>query len=160
MRTVMDMSRNDEIWTPLVAVAPLFSYLPENEFLSIWEPCPGNGKLIFNLQMAGWYASDFGIEDALIDEPTAPHWYDIIVTNPPWSKKHLFLQRCVELKKPFALLLPVRTLGVRRCQLWLDDVDVLFLAKRVDFTGGGAPYEACAWFTKGFLPDRIVFEEE
>ena len=160
MITVRDMAKNDEMWTPIEAVAPLFRYIPQDEHYIIWEPCPGNGKLIFNLQMAGWYASDFGIKDALIDEPSAPNWYDAIITNPPWSKKHLFLQRCVELNKPFALLLPVRTLGVRRCQVWLDNVDVLFLAKRVDFTGGGAPYEACAWFTRGLLNDRMVFQEE
>ncbi len=160
MITVRDMAKNDEIWTPIKAVAPLFPYIPQDdEYYSIWEPCPGNGKLIYYLQMAGWYASSFEIEDALRDQPHE-YDYDAIVTNPPWSKKHLFLQRCVELEKPFAILLPVRTLGVRRCQLWLDDVDVLFLAKRVDFTGGGAPYEACAWFTRFMLPDRMVFQED
>ncbi len=155
MITVRDMAKNDEIWTPMEAVLPLDPYLPEKPHV-IWEMCPGNGRLIHHLEMLGYFATSID-EDSLTNELIT---YDVVVTNPPWSKKHLFLERCINLNKPFALLLPVRTLGVRRCQVWLDDVDVLFLAKRVDFTGGGAPYEACAWFTRWMLPDRIVFEEE
>lgn len=159
MITVRDMVKNDEIWTPLVALSPLYPYIPQDEYYAIWEMCPGDGHMIFDLQMAGWYAWHYDIEDSLKDRPH-DYDYDAIITNPPWSKKHLFLERCLEIEKPFALLLPVRTLGVRRCQVLLDDVDVLFLAKRVDFTGGGSPYEACAWFTRWMLPDRMVFQEE
>ena len=158
MITVRDMAKNDEIWTPWEAIAPLIPHLPDSIAGNpiVWEMCPGNGRLIHHLQMAGYFATSID-EDSLTNELLT---YDLIVTNPPWSKKHLFLERCVALNKPFALLLPVRTLGVRRCQIWLDDVDVLFLAKRVDFTGGGAPYEACAWFTRGLLNNRMVFQEE
>ena len=153
MRTVRDMSKNDEIATPLDAMLPLFPYLSHN--LSMWEMCPGKGVMVQHLLDAE-FTTGYIEQDALENEP---YWqWDVIVTNPPWSKKHLFLKRCVELNKPFALLLPVRTLGVRRCQVLLDDVDVLFLKKRVDFTGGGAPYEACAWFTRKILPMRMVFE--
>jgi hypothetical protein len=159
MITVRDMAKNDEIHTPHAAMAPLYPYLPHVEDIRIWEMCPGEGHMIWDLQMAGWYAWHYDIEDSLVDAPHVDD-YDMIVTNPPWSLKHKYLERCYSLNKPFALLLPVRTLGVRRCQLWLSDVDVLFLAKRVDFTGGGAPYEACAWFTRWMLPDRIVFQEE
>ncbi len=158
MRTVRDMAKNDEIWTPPKAIDPLLKYISIEAWYDalIWEMCPGKGVMAGYLKDSG-FSVYYRLLDGLKWE--APK-YDIIVTNPPWSKKHLFLQRCVELNKPFALLLPVRTLGVRRCQLWLDDVDVLFLAKRVDFTGGGAPYEACAWFTRGLLNDRMVFQEE
>ena len=152
MITVRDMSKNDEIWTPKSALLPIVPYLPEHWIY--WEMCLGAGHLAQHMIEEGFdLASIEG--DTLEKEPMS---WDAILTNPPWSKKHLFLQRSVKLGRPFALLLPVRTLGVRRCQIWLDDVDVLFIAKRVDFTGGGSPYEACAWFTKGLLPGRIVFE--
>ena len=156
MITVRDMSTHDEIWTPPEAIAPLVHYLSADQI--IWEMCPGAGKLSDYLRDRGFAVYHNKDVDALQFTPVEN--YDLIVTNPPWSKKHLFLQRCCFLHKPFALLLPVRTLGVRRCQMWLEELDVLFLAKRVDFTGGGAPYEACAWFTQGLLPDRMVFESE
>ena len=164
MRTVRDMVKNDELETPPEAIDPLLPYLPKwvdghtNEQLIIWEMCPGSGAMVDYLieneySITRMYPQS---RNSLLFVPE--YRWDMIVTNPPWSKKHLFLERCVELNKPFALLLPVRTLGVRRCQVWLDDVDVLFLKRRVDFTGGGAPYEACAWFTRSLLPDRMVFE--
>lgn len=154
MRTVRDMSKNDEIWTPPEAVDPIIKHLTAGELG--WEMCPGSGMLVDYLRTKGVRVSHGVDKDGLTWE--LPLVWDFIITNPPWSKKHLFLQRCVELDKPFALLLPVRTLGVRRCQIWLEEVDVLFLAKRVDFTGGGSPYEACAWFTHDLLHKRMVFE--
>ena len=155
MITVRDMATNDEIWTPLEAVWPLLPHLPKEAI--IWEMCPGAGKLVKYLRHEGWIVINKKI-DSLVQLPYQP--FNIIVTNPPWSKKHLFIQRCVELQKPFGLLLPVRTLGVARCQNWLTTCDFLFLRKRVDFTGGGAPYEACMWVTKGLLNGRVVFEKE
>lgn len=160
MITVRDMSKNDEIWTPIEAMTPLFPYISKRQDESmvsktiIWEMCPGAGRLVHHLQMAGFFATTID-EDSLKEELLV---YDLIVTNPPWSKKHLFIRRCVELGKPFALLLPVRTLGVRRCQILMPGLNILFLAKRVDFTGGGSPYEACMWVTKDLLPERMVFE--
>ena len=153
MITVRDMSKNDEIETPIEALIPLLPYLPKDQ--AIWEMCPGSGVMVQHFMDAEYTVGYIG-KDSLEYEP--PWQWDIIVTNPPWSKKHLFLERCIKLGKPFALLLPVRTLGVRRCQKWLTHMDVLFLKRRVDFTGGGAPYEACAWFSRYLLPDRMVFE--
>jgi hypothetical protein len=154
MRTVRDMAQNDELWTPPDAIDPLLPYLP-GKLSIVWEMCPGSGKMIEYFTTRGYAVVD-AEGDSLKTEPFID--WDVIVTNPPWSKKHLFLQRCIELDSPFALLLPIRTLGVRRCQVWLDDVDILFLRKRVDFTGGGSPYEACAWFTRHLLPHKMVFE--
>ena len=147
----------DEIWTPHEALAPLVPYLPVSSHdrqFTVWEMAPGEGHLVNHLADEGYMVVGED-RDGLKWEP----YYDLIVTNPPYSKKHLFLQRAVELEKPFALLLPVTTLGVRRCQKWLSDVDVLFLKRRVDFTGGKAPWFSVAWFTRNMLPERMVFEK-
>ncbi len=161
MRTVRDMSKNDEIWTPPEAIDPLLPYIPKfighenyHHTNRIWEMCPGQFYMLAYLQSKGFFTVDLGNRSSLID---APIGWDMIVTNPPWSKKHLFLERCVALGKPFALLLPVRTLGVRRCQVLLDDCDFLFLPRRIDYTGGNSPYEASFWVTRGLLPDRVIF---
>ncbi len=84
-----------------------------------------------------------------------------MVTNPPFSLKAKWLERANNLGKPYAILLPVTTLGARNCQLQLDGADVLFLPRRIDFTGGNSPWFAVAWFTKGLgLPNQINFVEE
>ena len=142
----------DELSTPSEALAPLLPYLfPGGK---VWEMCPGMGNLSHHLRIAGMKVIEFSF-DSLVHEPDA--FYDVIITNPPYSNKHEWLQRCVELNKRFAILLPVTTLGVRRCQIWMDDMDVLFLPKRIDFTGKKAPWFAVAWFTRWLLPDRMVF---
>ena len=152
MITVRDMSKNDELWTPPSAVRPILDHVGHAD--TVWEMCPGSGQMVEYMKEEGYDVWSMAA-DGLTHQPQE---WDVIITNPPWSKKHLFLERCVKLGRPFALLLPIRTLGVRRCQIWMDKVSILFLSKRVDFTGGGAPYEACAWFTKYLLPERMMFE--
>ena len=143
----------DELYTPSEALTPLLPYLMEKGV--VWEMCPGIGRLSNHLRKAGQGVIEFSF-DSLVHEPAAH--YDYAITNPPYSNKHEWLQRAVQLYKPFAILLPVTTLGVRRCQIWMDDVDVLFLPKRIDFTGKKAPWFAVAWFTRWLLPDRMVFD--
>jgi hypothetical protein len=143
----------DEIWTPKEALIPLLPYIPKNA--RVWDCAPGSGKLIEHFKDSG-IATVYcvGNHDFLTDSMS---WrFDVIVTNPPFSKKHLFLKRACEYKKPWALLLPVTTLGVRRCQKYLDDVKVLFLPKRIDFTGGKAPWFSVAWFTYGLGLDKQI----
>lgn len=86
-----------------------------------------------------------------------PERWDCIVTNPPFSTKYLFLEHCYELRKPFALLMPVEVLGVAKAQRLFKKhgVSVILLDKRVNFkmprkgyTGGGAWFPV-AWFTWG-----------
>jgi len=72
----------------------------------------------------------------------------VIVTNPPYSKKAQFLRRANELGMPFAFLLPVTALGSRKCQRELEDAQIIFLARRVDFTGKGRPWFPVCWVTK------------
>ena len=145
----------DNIPTPPVALEPLLPYLKPMSL--IWEMCPGAGRLVEILLDQGFRTIAYPERNSFNFMPGFSN-YDIALTTPPYSNKHLWLKRAQELNKPFALLLPVATLGVKRCQIHMTGVDVLFLNKRVDFTGGGAPWFAIAWFTKGLgLPDRMVF---
>lgn len=40
-----------------------------------------------------------------------PQQRDIIISNPPYTKKRTYRERCLDLKKPFALLLPTNILS-------------------------------------------------
>ncbi len=134
----------DEIWTPFEALEPVLPYIPNKA--KIWDCAPGSGQLVKLLKKSKHitvkWSGDFLTGDS-------PKKWDLIVTNPPYSIKHLFLERAAELDKPWAMLLPVTTLGVRRCQRFLADAEVIFLPKRIDFTQGGAPWFAVCWITHG-----------
>ena len=142
----------DNLPTPLVALSPLLPYLPN----TLWECAAGDGLLAGLLEEAGHEViptqSDF------LDTPAIEA--DAIVTNPPYSLKTQFLERAYELDMPFAFLLPITALeGIKRQALYRENgLQVLFLPKRVDFTGKKAPWFAVAWFTNGLsMPSDMVF---
>jgi len=144
----------DELYTPTATLIPLMPYLPEG---IIWEAAPGDLRLVKQLEASGrtvaWERQDYF--------EWQPDEWDLMVTNPPFSKKASWLRRANELAKPFALLLPVTALGSRECQLQLDECQVLFLPRRIDFTGGGAPWFSVAWYTRGFrLPSQLYFVKD
>jgi len=143
----------DELYTPYEALKYLIPYLPNG---IIWESAPGTGALVRMLENR-WFKVISEDRDFFAWEPKK---WDYMVTNPPFSLKARWLERANFLGKPYAILLPVTTLGSRNCQLQLTNCDILFLPRRIDFTGKGAPWFSVAWYTKGLLPERILFVNE
>ncbi|GAI19973.1 unnamed protein product, partial [marine sediment metagenome] len=79
-----------------------------------------------------------------------------IITNPPYSIKQKFLERCYQLHKPFALLLPLTTFETAKRQALFRKygMQVIFFDKRINFVtpsgSGGGSWFATAWFTNWF----------
>ncbi len=99
-----------------------------------------------------------------------PTWrYDCIVTNPPYSLKQEFLERCYELNKPFALLLPLTALETERRQRLFRKygVEIILMPYRVKFDRPvwteeqrrkSSSWFATAWFTHGLdLGRQLIF---
>jgi hypothetical protein len=88
--------------------------------------------------------------------------FDCVVTNPPYSLKDAFIRRCMELDKPFALLLPLTALeGVTRGAMFGamgEDFGALILDRRVEFTGGSVWFNT-SWFCRSVLPRQLIFAE-
>jgi len=147
---------SDECYTPENAVLPLLQYLDKS--LRWYEPTSGISKSIvkcldnsgFNIQSN--VDSNFLISD--YDD------YDAIITNPPYSIKDKFIEKCYETGKPFALLLPVSSIqGQKRGRMFDDKgIELLVLNKRIDFTGKGSPHFGVAWFCYNILPNAIMFK--
>lgn len=152
----------DACQTPAYALDPLIPYLDGH--LTFWEPAAGEGLLVEALYdsdindgtVVGVITSDILTGQNFFDYQPEHEW-DCIVTNPPFSLKFPWLKRCYELGKPFALLLPVETLGTKTAQDMFREygVEVILMDKRVNFKmpnkgweGGGAQFPV-AWFTWG-----------
>ena len=123
----------DACQTPPYAVEPLLPYL--SRFDIIWEPAAGEGHLANALATLGRSIITSDIltgENFFSHEP--PEW-DALITNPPYSIKYEWMSRCYDLGKPFALLLPIETLGAVQAQMQFKrhDVSVMFLSSRVNF---------------------------
>jgi hypothetical protein len=77
----------DEVMTPYYAVEPLLKYISKNK--TVWCPCDDEWSAFYNTFIENGYkvirSSIFEGKDFFTYEPNQP--YDIIVTNPPFSKK-------------------------------------------------------------------------
>jgi hypothetical protein len=89
--------------------------------------------------------------------------YDFIIDNPPYSMKQKIFQKCIELGKPFALLVPIDTLERQYISKLLVDKDftIIIPYQRYNFIKNGCkktmPFKTC-WFCLGFgLGKQIIF---
>jgi len=146
----------NDFQTPPEALEPLFPYLKKD--WRIWECSCGNGNLVGGFERAGYdvVATDISM-GAEWDFLTADlDRFDCIVTNPPFSLKQQFLERCYWWKKPFALLLPLTTFETPKRQALFKKygVEVIFFDKRINFetpnkVEKSSSWFATAWFTNG-----------
>jgi len=150
----------DDFQSPSEILEPLIPYIPKHWI--VWEPCAGKGNLVRKLHREGYATMKSDIlrgQDFLTWEPAFP--YEAIVTNPPFSKKFEFLQRCYDLQKPFALLMSIAALDtVKRQSLYKQrGIELLVLPKQVDFRNlsGKIARFACAWFCHGVLSHPLIF---
>ena len=142
----------DNLATPEEAILPLLPYIPKQ--YHIWECAAGEGKLASVFLDKGYVVTKSDKEKSFLEfdyEKQPTFGFDCIITNPPYSLKDEFLEKAYELKKPFAFLLPITAFeGIKRQKLYKENgLEVIFLPKRIDFTGKKAPWFAVAWFTNG-----------
>lgn len=158
----------DDFQTPQYAVYPLLKYIPKNWL--IWECAEGIGNItaVFKNNSYKVIGSDITTGQDFFEYE--PQNYDCIITNPPYSEKDKWLQRCYELGKPFALLLPITALeGQKRHSMYRKyGLQVIILDKRVNFVlpmdkapQKSSSWFASAWFTNGInLSSNLIFESE
>ncbi len=165
-RTEHPTDRNQNYQTPICAIKPLLKHLPKS--WAIWEPCCGGGNISGYLQDQGRtvIATDIKTGHDFLTWQPRKHW-DCVVTNPPHRHMTAFLRRCFELKKPFALLLPLSVLeGRERHRLFRDHgVELLMFDRRVEYEPehngsqrGDIPF-ASIWVCHALLPKPLMFVE-
>ena len=149
----------DDIDTPFSATDYLIPSLvkafgtPFKHHPIIWETAPPrryDGKLAVRLRRYGFHVKAYPGVDYFGVGPGAD--INVLVTNPPFSLKEKWVKRTMELGLPWALLLPIAALGVRRTNLniYLSKCQIILPPRRVDFTGRKSPWQYVAWFTHGF----------
>lgn len=163
-------SKDDEFYTPLYAVKPIFKYLKKGS--TIW--CPFDTEDSYFVRYAK--QQGFKVLHSHLDEgkdffkikPKADK-IDYIVSNPPYSCKNEVLKRLFELGIPFAMLMGV--VGIfeskDRFELFRDnDFEVMYLSKRVSFFKDYKdekpelnPPFSTGYFCHHVLPKQICFEE-
>lgn len=143
----------DQCGTPNYALDPLLPYLLKSK--TIWESACGEGLIVRRLQSLGFVVTGSDLLQGVDFFDWQPPRFDIQVTNPPFSTKYQWLERSYRIASPFALLMPVDTIGSGKAQRLFDKygVEIIWMDKRINYkmpnlgySGGGAHF-ASAWFT-------------
>ena len=157
----MQNKKFDHFNTPDYAIKPLLPHVPKT--WTIWEPTDSTGKSRITkvLQNHGCTVRSTSQKeiDFLNDKPDFS--FDCIITNPPYSLKDEFIERCIELESPWALLLPLTALeGIKRGKLFnkIERFGVMIFDRRVEFTGGSCWFNT-SWFCYWLLPKQLIFTE-
>lgn len=153
----------DEIYTPFYAVEPLFEFVPKGK--TIWCPFDEEWSAFCQLFTERNYkvirSSLTGGQDFFTYEPEDS--WDILISNPPFSKKDKVLKRAFDLGKPFALLLPVNSIqGKKRFDIFQNQIQILAFDSRVDYHNSSHMREyikgnsfGSAYFCKDLLPTKL-----
>jgi len=121
---------HDDYMTPKSAWESIMKYIPDDKV--IWDAFYGDGKSGQDLRDLGlnvihkdndFFESDFG---------------DLVISNPPFSKKKEILQRLKELDKSFILLMPQNTLNNNYIRELFDgEIQIIVPRRRIQFLKNG-----------------------
>jgi len=121
--------KHDSYMTPKSAWENIVDYIPKDKV--IWEAFYGDGK-------SGEYLNELGFN--VIHEEIDFFTNDlgeIIVSNPPFSKKKEVLTRLKELDKPFIMIMPCSTLTTQYFRKLFseseDRIQIIIPRKRIHF---------------------------
>lgn len=157
--------QSDETYTPRIAVLPLLKYIDKSKI--IWCPFDDNdSEYVKVFQENGYQVIYSHIDNGENFFYYEPEYYDVIISNPPFSIKDDILKRLDELGKPYAVLLPLPTLqGQKRFQ-YLQGAQALIFDKRINFYRDKDKKEvqkgvsfASIYICKKFLPQDLIFEQ-
>ena len=154
-------TKYDNLYTQIEAIKFLCDNINLNNIQTVWECASGTNNISNYLNGLGINVIKTDIEKG-VDFLDNDFVCDVIITNPPYSKKNGFLKRAFELGKPFAMLLPLTTLeSYVRNDLFRDkNIQVLIPNKRFDFTGKKNCWFATCWICwKLKLPKQLNFKE-
>lgn len=162
-------SGRDLFQTPRYATELLIPFIPKYAY--IWECAAGNGAIVNVLTENGFLVAgsdmrpskDYFVIDFLSNTGLETYrgfsTQHIIITNPPFSRKKQFYERCLEINAPFALLVPADYSG------WMIDAvrnkgcTKIVPTRRIDYItpsgkdaiGGHTADFHSLWLTRGFI---------
>ena len=122
--------KHDDYMTPKYAWENIKEFIPKDK--TIWEAFYGDGS-------SGKYLKELEFNviheeiDFFIEEPKQ---WDIIISNPPFSKTKEIMTRLKEFDKPFILIMPsskINTQYVRNNFKNNNDLQIIIPRKRIHF---------------------------
>lgn len=165
--TVKDLmfsaGKNDECYTPDYGVAPILKYISPKS--TVW--CPfDTAESEFVKQISKQNKVVFSHIDAGQDFfEYEPIYWDVIISNPPFTQKRKYFERALSFNKPFALIMTNTWLNDSAPkQLFAEkDLQLLMFDKRMKFKSADGRDNSKITFSSSyycwnFLPKQIICE--
>jgi hypothetical protein len=162
----------DEQYTPRYGVEILLPHIQHLKNKIIWLPFDKeDSQFVKALTENGFKVVYSHIEygqDFLNYEPKK---WDVIISNPPYKNKRVYWERALDLKKPFALLLPLNILSdsvintTMREREREQEFQLLIPSRRMRFynnkTGktGNQPTFKASYFGVNIFKQQIILQE-
>ena len=160
----------DEQYTPSNTVELLLPHIKHLKNKIIWCPFDKEySQFVQVLKTNGYKVVYSHIDDGKDFFEYQPEKWDIIISNPPYKNKRKFWEHCVELGKPFLLLMPVNILNDSAINKTFANkkykLQMLIPEKRTKFynakTGkiGNQPTFKAVYFGINVLKEQIILEK-
>jgi len=155
---------NDECYTPSYGVEPILKYIPNGT--TVWCPFDkDDSEFVKQISKINDVVHSH-IEDGLDFYEYEPDKWDVIISNPPFTKKRQIFERALSFKKPFALIMSNTWLNDSAPkQLFKDkDLQLLMFDKRMRFNlpNGESNNKitfSSSYYCWNFLPKQIIMEQ-
>lgn len=156
--------QNDECYTPAYAVRPILKYIPKDAI--IWCPFDkDHSEFVKQISKTNTVVRSH-IDDGQDFFTYEPERWDMIVSNPPFTKKKKFFERAISFKKPFALIMTNTWLNDSAPKTLFKDIDLqlLMFDKRMNFIQPNKSEEekkitfSSSYYCWNFLPKQIIME--
>lgn len=163
--SVSKKGKGDNYETPKYVVEILLPYLKRTNIKTIWCPFDTeNSEYVKVLKANGYIIIAGHIENDKDFFDYEPFNYDAIISNPPFSKKNEILNRCIELDKPFALLLSatcIQSASLIRTIEKAKDFNFIMFDKRISYSGDRPPFPSW-YFTSQLLTGNefYIYKED
>ena len=149
--------KNDECYTPIEGVLPILKYIPKDKI--IW--CPFDTEeshFVKEISKTNKVIKSHIGEGKDFFEYEPEEW-DILISNPPFTRKLEVLERLYKLNKPFAMILGLPILNYQEIgNFFLDkELQLLIVDKKVSFDGNTASFNN-SYFCHKMLSRDIIFE--
>jgi hypothetical protein len=160
-------SQNDEFYTPVYAIEPLFKHIKPNS--NIWCPFDTDKSLFVKLlKNQGHNVINTHLTNGDNFFDIALPKCDYIISNPPYSLKYEVFAKLFKIGKPFAMLVGVVGLfeSQKRFNLFKDnDFEIMYFNKRISYFKSyedqkpflNPPFSS-VYIAKGLFPKQINFQ--
>lgn len=157
---------SDEVYTPSYAVKPLLEFVSKKQ--TVWCPFDDENSefvKIFTKNGNNVLFSHINENKNFFAYEPEEH-YDVIISNPPFSKKDEVIKRLYELKHPYAILLPIPSLQGQKRFPYMKDCQALIFDKRINYYTTAERKEiqkgvsfGSFYLCRDFLPKDLIFKE-